>query len=237
MSEPIFRFRQFDVRHDRCAMKVGTDGVLLGAWADVADGRRILDIGTGTGLVALMAAQRAPSAEVTGVEIDEAAVCQARDNAARSPFARRIAVVRADIRQYTAPHSFDCILCNPPFFSEDTLPDNPSRALARHAALLGFEELLTAVVRLLSPQGRFTVILPFAACSHFTTLAFYRGLFLARQCSVRTVPRKAPKRVLLTFVRSSSGPVTTEAETLVLQNPDGSRSEAYTELTKAFYLW
>ena len=235
MSEPVFRFKQFNVRHDRCAMKVGTDGVLLGAWATVEGCRRILDIGTGTGLVALMAAQRATMAQVVGIEIDDEAVRQACDNVADSPFAARIAIVSADIRHYESDAPFDAILCNPPFFSEDTLPDSPSRALARHNALLSFEALLEAAVRLLSSDGLFTVILPHAECTRFTTEAFCRGLFLTRQCHVHTVSHKPPKRVLLTFSRSA--PIATAPETLVLQNADGTRSEAYTTLTKDFYLW
>ena len=235
MSEQTFRFRQFQVSHDRCAMKVGTDGVLLGAWAQVEACRRVLDIGTGTGLIALMAAQRNAGAMVTAVEIDPDAVSQARENVGQSPFARRIEVVEADIRDYVPAEPFDCILCNPPFFSEDTLPPDGSRALARHASLLSFKELITLVSnRLLSPDGTFHVILPHSECTSFVDEAFMCGLKLIRKCQVRTVLRKPPKRVLLSF--SPRGPIVRDTETLVLQNPDGSRTEDYASLTQNFYL-
>ena len=130
MSNDIFRFKQFSVRHDRCAMKVGTDGVLLGAWGSV-EGKRILDIGTGTGLIALMAAQRNPEADVLGIDIDESAVAQASGNVAKSPFNRRIECILQDVLTFEPEAPFDAILCNPPFFTEDTLPDDKGRALAR----------------------------------------------------------------------------------------------------------
>ena len=236
MTQASFRFQQFEVFHDRCAMKVGTDGVLLGAWADVEHCRRMLDIGTGTGIIALMVAQRAPEAEVVAVEIDGSAAIQARENVSRSPFADRIRVVQADVRTFHDEGGpFDCILCNPPFFSEDTLPGNRSRSLARHNAHLRFEELIAAVEQLLSPSGLFHVVLPQSEVNTFVSTCFISGLNLVRQCQVKTVESKPPKRALLTF--SPCGKVCTQTETLVLQHPDGSRTTAYDALTHDFYLW
>lgn len=237
MSEPEFRFKQFSVRHDRCAMKVGTDGVLLGAWARVG-GLRLLDIGTGTGLLALMAAQRSPEARVTAVEIDPEAFAQAKENVGRSPFADRIEVLLQDIRSYEPPRPFETILCNPPFFSEDTLPPSASRALARHASLLSFGDLISVVSqRLLAPDGVFHVILPYGESNQFENEAFIRGLKTIRRCLVRTVERKPPRRVLLSLSPASSAfSVSSTSETLVLQAPDGSRSPEYARLTADFYL-
>ena len=159
MSNDIFRFKQFSVRHDRCAMKVGTDGVLLGAWGSV-EGKRILDIGTGTGLIALMAAQRNPEADVLGIDIDELAVAQARGNVAESPFNRRIECILQDVLTFESEAPFDAILCNPPFFTEDTLPDNRSRALARNNKCLPFPQLIKKVAVLLAENGTFSLIVP-----------------------------------------------------------------------------
>ncbi|MDE7166684.1 MAG: methyltransferase [Bacteroidaceae bacterium] len=234
MSEPKFRFRQFEVWHDRCAMKVGTDGVLLGAWAGVEERSRILDIGTGTGLIALMAAQRAPEATVWGIEIDDAAAAQAEENARRSPFADRLRMLRGDVRTFDFRWSFDAILCNPPFFTEDTLPPDAQRTLARNSVSLRFGELISAAVRLLTPDGEFHVILPTSAANDFITQSFMNGLYVRRKCAVRTVARKEPKRQMLSFSRDRNG--FAETEELILQEPDGSRTPAYASLTKDFYL-
>lgn len=235
MSSPVFRFRQFEVWHDRCAMKVGTDGVLLGAWSAIENSRRILDIGTGSGLVALMAAQRATEARIVAVEIDEDACRQARENVGRSPFAERIEVLQGDIRNFQSEELFDSILCNPPFFTEDTLPDDPQRALARNSSLLRFDELIMAATRLLSTDGVFHVVLPYLLSNKFENQAFINGLKLKRKCLVRTVERKTPKRVLLSFSRS--GEICFVPEKLILQYSDGGRSRAYADLTKDFYLF
>ncbi|MBP5380456.1 MAG: methyltransferase [Bacteroidaceae bacterium] len=213
-------------------MKVGTDGVLLGAWAKVC-GERLLDIGTGTGLVALMAAQRWEEAQVVGVEIDEKAALQAQENVNNSPYASRVSIVNADIRELEMK-PFDCILCNPPFFTEDTLPEDASRALARNASALDTDALLAAVNRLLSSNGQFSVILPYDTHKSFVSTAFVSGFNLIRQCEVHTLSHKAPKRVLLTFSRD--GQIACTTEKLVLQNLDGSRTKDYEELTKDFYL-
>lgn len=230
----MFRFRQFQIRDDRCAMKVGTDGVLLGAWATVEGARRILDIGTGSGLIALMAAQRAPQAQVVGVEIDPEASSQARENVVASPFADRVEVHCCDVRDYHSSQPFDCILCNPPFFVEDTLPSDHARAMARHSSLLRFSDLLASVSRLLDAGGLFHVILPYDVRQSFVDQAFVAGLRLVRQCHVRTVPRKPFRRAMLSF--STSGTISTEAEVLTLMDAQGQRTEAYATLARDFYL-
>lgn len=234
MGSPNFRFKQFEVWHDRCAQKVGTDGVLLGAWAQVEGCDSILDIGTGSGLIALMMAQRAPKAQVVGVEIDADAAQQARENVVRSPFRERIQIVQSDVRDYESTVAFDCIVCNPPFFVEETLPDDSQRAMARHTALLDFSDLIKAVSRLMTPDGMFTVILPISCANEFVNQCFMNGMFLVRQCQITTVSTKPPKRVMLAFSKTKRGD--NSYETLVLQERDGSRSEAYQRLTKDFYL-
>ena len=180
-------------------MKVGTDGVLLGAWAAVRpQDRRMLDIGTGTGLIALMLAQRAPEAHVTGVDIDD--VGQARENAAASPWSGRVAFAQCPVQEFETPEPFDLIVSNPPFFVDSlTCPDR-GRTAARHAVPLPFGDLRDAVLRLLAPGGRFAVILPTAEAERFLAVCAGR-LALVRRTDVRTTPRRPAKRALMEFVR------------------------------------
>lgn len=232
MSNDIFRFKQFSVRHDRCAMKVGTDGVLLGAWGSV-EGKRILDIGMGTGLIALMAAQRNPEADVLGIDIDELAVAQARGNVAESPFNRRIECILQDVLTFDPEAPFDAILCNPPFFTEDTLPDNRSRALARNNKCLPFPQLIKKVAVLLAENGTFSLIVPSGLAQEIVGLCMENGLHLIRRCQIHTTARKPPRRTLLEFSRQNRS---CEMLTLRLVADDGTRSQQYKELTKDFYL-
>ena len=238
MSNEFFRFKQFRIRHDRCAMKVGTDGVLLGAWGSV-EGRRILDIGTGTGLIALMAAQRNAEADILGIDIDEAAVQQARENVSESPFHERISIKQQDILAFRpskdAAGLFDAILCNPPFFTEDTLPPNAPRALARNSQSLPFPCLVKAASLLLTDEGKFSVIIPYDSIGEFVGLCLAEGLHLMRRCIVRTKAGKPPRRAMLAFSPKKQG-IECETEELCLTNDDGSRSMAYNSLTDAFYL-
>ena len=235
MGPPSFRFKQFEIWHDHCAQKVGTDGVLLGAWADLKQSKHILDVGTGSGLIALMAAQRASEAEVVGIEIDPDAARQASENAQRSPFSERITITQSDVRDFHSPLAFDCILSNPPFFTEETRPPVSERAIARNTATLTFVELIAAVGRLLADEGCFHVVLPSSAVPGFVALCLDCNLRLERQCLVSTVAGKAPKRSLLTFVSGiPSSPLLVEQ--LVLQTPDGRRTVAYQRLASSFYL-
>lgn len=240
MPTDSFRFKQFRVRHDSCAMKVGTDGVLLGAWGSV-EGRRILDIGTGTGLIALMAAQRNPDAAVVGIDVSEAAIRQARQNVAESPFSHRVSCLLEDVLTFRPGTPFDSILCNPPFFTEDTLPGNKARALARNNSSLPFSRLIPKVAALLSEGGRFSVIVPHSHAQEIVGLCLADGMRLLRRCEVRTVAYKPPRRTLLTFAERHSGlsPDSLPPETgtsLCLTAADGSRSAEYRALTDAFYL-
>ncbi len=235
MSQPYFRFRQFQVRHDESSMPVGTDAVLLGAWADLGDAHHVLDIGTGCGLIALMAAQRAPHAMVEGIDIDVPSVEQARHNVQDSPFASRVTIHQADVGEFTSSDGpFDRILSNPPFFVNDVVPPSERRMRARNASALPAGGLLDAVSRLLGENGLFAVVLPCASQASFVGEALERGLYLSRSLHVRTVMHKPPKRVLLEFSRKRTcAPVCGE---MLLQSADGSRSPEYVQLTHDFYL-
>ena len=233
MSDPSFSFKQFTVRHDRCAMKVGTDGVLLGAWAPVEHARTALDVGTGTGLVALQLAQRNPLLRVTAVEVDADAASQASENAARSPWPERIEVVRADFKDFQSPGGFDLIVSNPPYFL-DALPcPDRQRRVARHAGGLNYDLLFRRSVRLLGEDGVLSVIIPAEVERAAEEAAWAQGLCPRRRTRVFTKAGKPARRVLLTFGRRL-GPVDEDA--LCIHRPDGSYSDDYRRLTGEFYL-
>lgn len=229
-----FTFRQFVIEHDRCAMKVGTDGVLLGAWADLSGCSLILDIGCGSGLIALMAAQRAPYASVWGIDVDAPSVGQARQNVLNSPFSERIQILECDVRTYSPGILFNHILCNPPFYTEHTLPPDDARMRARHTASLSLECLLENAGRILAAKGTFSLILPYLTAERFITHALAKGWYAVRTCQVYTVAHKPPKRMLITLSRTM--PERAGNETLVLQDKSGGRSAEYTSLCADFYL-
>lgn len=238
MGSDSFRFRQFELRQDRCAMKVGTDGTLLGAWALMpgeASGR-VLDIGTGTGLIALMMAQRYPEAEVTAIDIDAGAVSQAQENVAASPFARRVTVMEMALQQMgessrvaNQPSSrYDALVCNPPFFVNSLACPDARRTAARHASSLPLTDLTAAASVLLSNGGELSVILPADLHSSMDAAAALSGLFAHRVCRFFTSVRKPAKRVLLAYGRQ---PADTLEQTQLVLGDDN-----YRQLVAPFYL-
>lgn len=251
-----FRFKQFEISQDRCAMKVGTDGVLLGAWAPgienfdgdafgdiVGKGRnlQILDVGTGTGLIALMMAQRFPYAKVVGIDIDEDACEEACDNVAKSPFANRVEILQCRLQDFLSeviakfgvPCSFDMIVSNPPFFVNSLKNPDDKRSMARHTDTLPFRDLWHGVKQLLAENGTFSVILPAEVKDDFVAEGCMSGFYLVRQCAVKTVPRKQPKRYLMTFSRHRQNEYESNVE--VMMTADGKRSEWYAKKTDEFY--
>ena len=235
MANDYFRFKQFTLWQQHCAMKVGTDGVLLGAWAE--GGQRILDIGTGTGLIALMMAQRFPMADVTAVEIDGAAAKQARENVVASPFANRVEVIHKDIQQFAEncpDECFDAIVSNPPYFVNSLKNPDAKRALARHNENLSFCQLFSISYRLLAPSGVLSVVAPVEVKSDVEGEASISGFFLQCCLQIKTTPKKQPKRCLMKFVKQLIQPISQEVA--VLQNASGERSDWYRSLTNDFYL-
>ena len=215
-------------------MKVGTDGVLLGAWATVKSAKSCLDIGTGTGLLALMVAQRNRDVAVVAIELDDEAVIQAKENVEVSPWPNRIQVVHSDVRSYCAVKTFDHIISNPPYFNDSLKSSDTHRSLARHTSTLSYMELLACVKNLLAPQGIFSLILPYDVCTEFIDLAKSHNLYCSRFCKVMPLPNANPKRALMEFSFSNSDTV---LEELVIES--GGRhcySAEYKELTKEFYL-
>lgn len=228
----MFSFKQFAIRQERCAMKVGTDGVLLGAWApECIAGGRILDIGTGTGVMAIMAAQRNPSARIVGVEIDDMSALQARENAEASPWADRVEIVNADIRSYEAAAPFDLVISNPPYFVDSLKSPDSGRTTARHTVSLDFGELMSAVERLLAPDGRFAVIVPAEAASRVVASG---RLALRRRCDVRSKPSAGPIRTMMEFAAGYCG--APEFSELTIGDGKGGYTAEYVALTRDFYL-
>ena len=226
-----FTFKRFTVSHGKCAMKVGTDGVLLGAWA--AGGRRILDVGTGSGLIALMMAQRFADALVTAIDIEHGACLQARENVAASPFADRICVAETSLQDFSGGE-FDSIVCNPPFYAGTLSSKTVARTMARSAETLPFTDLFGHVARLLAEGGVFSVVIPAAVRREFDGEAALSGLFPRRACMVKTVPHKSVSRCLLEYGKQPS-PCFEEAKEC-LNNADMTRSAWYSRLTEEFYL-
>lgn len=208
-------------------MKVGTDGTLLGAWA--RGGKRILDVGTGTGLIVLMMAQRFPAALLTGIDIDGEAVVQARENVAASPFASRASIELKDFSLMTPADCglYDAIVSNPPFFADSLRSPDARRSLARHTASLTYRQLMGRAWQLLAPHGELSVVVPADSCRLMESEALLAGFFKVRHCMVRTTASKPPKRAMMAF-RKHSAP--TEHSELTIGSAE------YTELTKDFYL-
>jgi tRNA1Val (adenine37-N6)-methyltransferase len=226
-----FSLKQFDIKQDRTAMKVGTDGLLLGAWAQ--GGKRVLDIGTGTGLIALMMAQRFHEAHVDAIDIDADAASQAEDNACRSPFADRVAVRCVSLQEYVAERKYDSIVCNPPFFTQSLQSPDSKRTLARHSVALPFDDLFRHARRLMSDDGVLSIVVPSDALSQIETAAVMNNLFLVRRCFVRTTRKKPARRLLLSF---SQKPSPFHDEEGVIQEAVNEPSEWYRNLTCDFLL-
>ena len=197
MPKPSFRFKQFTIQQDRCALKVGTDGVLFGAWVNYNGAHRILDIGTGTGVLALIAAQRNATATIDGVEIDDAAAEQAAENAAASPWSDRVRVHRMDVRRMNAGQPFDLVICNPPYYAGYSTATDERMGLAKHSDELLFPALVAAVDHLLANTGRFAVIIPLNREQELMALAAQVGMKPIRRCVVKYVAHRPAKRVLL----------------------------------------
>jgi len=233
MPNPYFSFKQFTVRHDRCAMKVGTDGVLLGAWIDLNSSRRILDIGTGTGLIALMLAQRCSDARIIAVDIDSAAVEQAQENIQASPWKNRVEVLQQDICTYHPHGTFDTIVSNPPYFIDSLKCPDGQRSTARHTDTLDADRLIGKVSELLSPDGSFSIILPAEQTEDLIRVADEKRLYPSRQTRVITRPGLSPKRILMEFRKIST---VFQPDELVIELERHVYSEEYIALTKEFYL-
>lgn len=233
----MFHFKQFSIRQNQTAMKVGTDGVLLGAWAPTNHNPfSILDIGTGTGLIALMLAQRTAAEQIDALEIDEDAYEQAVDNFENAPWSDRLFCFHAGLDEFIdePEEEYDLIVSNPPFYAEDYKTENEQRDLARFQDAMPFEDLVEAADLLLSENGIFAVIIPYKEEQKFLTLAKNLALFPVKITRVKGTPNTEIKRSLLAFSRHEIADILTDE--LVIETDRHVYTTEYINLTKDFYL-
>ena len=236
----MFRFQRFSIADDRCGMKVGIDGVLRGAWADVYGAARILDIGTGSGLLALMLAQRSETlkAQIDAVEIDPEAAQQASENVSQSPWSDRIRVMREDISVFAARDSihardYDLIVCNPPFFLDDLESEKKAERTARHSTRRFRQSLVNSARTLLGAEGKLSLVLPASQCNELVDAAKNLGLHVSRLTWVNPLPKRPFHRVLIELARHESEPLVQE---MTIETRHHEFSPQFAELTRNFYL-
>ena len=233
----MFQFKQFTIQQDKCAMKVGTDGVLLGAWTPLENTPyNILDIGAGTGVISLMLAQRSYAEQVDAIEIDDEAYEQCVENFENSKWGDRLFCYHAGLDEFVEEmedEEYDLIVSNPPFYTENYSSGNEQRDKARFTESLPFEELIEAAAILLSEIGVFAVIIPFKEEEHFKAIAAQFNLYPFKTTRVKGTPETEIKRSLIAFSRQESENTVDE---LVIETARHQYTPEYTELTKDFYL-
>ena len=233
MQTTPFRFKQFAVAQDKCAMKVNTDGVLLGAWAEVRDAKSILDIGTGTGVIALLLAQKNLSASIDAIDIDEDAVQQAEENFKQSPWSNRLKTIHNSLQNFSSETKYDLIISNPPYFIDDYKTADKRKNTAKHSTALTFEELMHGINLLLADTGKVFLVIPVFNAQRLQAIAANENLWLTKQTEVMAVGGKPPYLALLQFERVKQDVL---YASLTIKNAEGNFSDEYVELTRAFYL-
>ncbi len=233
MSNSHFTFKQFKINQDKCAMKVGTDGCLIGAWANVEKCENVLDIGCGSGLISIMMAQRS-NAFVTGIEIDPDAAMQASENVASSPWSNRIKIICCDALHFSSDKKFDAIVSNPPFFSNSLRCSDKERTTARHNDTLTAAGVFAQAEKLLCKNGILSVIIPFDTLQSWCDEAIYKGFGIQRITTVRTLPHKPVKRTLVEFVNGYCA--SPQKNEMVIEDEPGKYSKETVDLLHEFYL-
>ena len=233
MPSSAFRFKKFHVEQGRCAMKVNTDGVLLGAWKNESGAKHILDIGTGTGVIALMMAQVNTAAQVDAIDIDEDAWRQAKENFSHSPWADRLSTFHSSLQNFMPDKKYDLIISNPPYFVNDFKSHRHQRNVARHGIELGYDDLLRGINRLLSGEGKALLIIPVANYLMFEEKAAQQGLFVSETTEVMAIKGMAPYVVMIQLERTRCEPV---KSSLAIENEDDTFTAEYKLLTREFYL-
>ena len=244
MGAPFFRFKQFEVWHDRCAMKVGTDGVLLGAWCPLplrkTSHARVLDIGTGSGLIALMIAQRlkerASEFNILGIDIDSDAVEQSQINFKQSPWAKHLEAKECKLQDFQSEKLFDLIVSNPPYFQNSLKNPNNARATARHTDSLSYQSLIGCAAELLAEQGVLGLVLPIDAEQEIISLAREHRLQTTHITYVHSKPGKEVKRILISLTKQLEMDFEPISTHFYIESETAPRSDEYNEITKDFYL-
>jgi tRNA1Val (adenine37-N6)-methyltransferase len=234
---PPFVFKQFAIEQDNCAMKVGTDAVLLGAWANVNEATTILDIGTGTGILALMLAQKNTKAIITAIDIDVQAVEQATENFNNSIFKNQLSALHCTLQNYTLKNAnkrFDCIISNPPFFENSTRATNVARNLARHTDSLSITDLMQCVATMLATTGVFYIVLPASLLTNVQSMTASNLMHITNIMYIKTKQNKAPKRVLLALRKIKKE---LKEEQLIIELDERHKfSVEYMQLTMDYYV-
>jgi len=231
-----FVFKQFTIFHDRCAMPLSTDSVLLGSWVPIESDHNILEVGLGCGVVSLMMAQRNPLAVIDAIEIDQESYDQGLENICNSPWPHRINAIHIDFQSFVkqCPKNYDHIVCNPPFFQQDLHSPYTRRTLAKHAFSLSFSDLIEGSAAILPEKGKLSVIIPYAGKDNFIRESLKHQLFLIRSTHVRSTTHMPFIRSLLTFACEPQQ-ITEDTLTLYHLNPH-EPTDAYIRLTRPFYL-
>lgn len=235
MSNSYFRFKQFRIEQDRCAMKVTTDACIQGAWTPVLPGvKRVLDIGSGTGLLSLMLAQRSNDVAVDAIELDADAAGQGSENIAASAWKERISIMEGDVRTHAFSHKYDLIISNPPFFSNSLLSNREKKDMARHTLSLTYSDLLLVISENLNEGGYLSILLPAAEYGIWKLLAEENGWLEWSKLYVRHSEQGPVKRVVSLFGRKEGSEVS--ESTLVIKDHDGRYTKPFTALLSPFYL-
>ncbi|HTN17335.1 MAG TPA: methyltransferase [Chitinophagaceae bacterium] len=234
MSNDYFQFKQFRIAQEHCAMKVSTDACIQAAWTPLPTGiKSVLDIGTGTGLLSLMIAQRCPEYSIDAIEIDQAAAVQAAANVRQSVFADHIQVYYADVLKWEKEHLYDLVLCNPPFFTGSLKGPDAQRNLARHTGDLNLETLAGLIARYLAVQGAASVLLPVSETGRWHTAVSDKGLFVRQVLWVKPFEHSKANRAILICSRQHGA---VQEETLVIYREPKVYTAQFTELLRPFYL-
>ena len=231
-SKP-FQFKQFAVAQSHSSMKVGTDAVLLGCWAEVRAAHRVLDVGTGNGVIALICAQRNPAASIKGIDIDRGSVDDAEFNFRNSPWNEHMEAIHGDFLDYSSGMKYDLIISNPPFFSDSIRASDPVRSKARHDDSLPADKFMNHASQLLTEEGIVSVIIPLNQLKRWMDAGSHAGLFPQRICHVFTLADREASRVMVEFGLSDGSEP--RMESLLIERRPGEFSETYKELTRDFY--
>ena len=243
MSNSYFQFKQFIIHQDRCAMKVTTDACLFGAWVAEEDKsekiitKNVLDIGTGTGLLSLMYAQKNSLADIDAIEIDEDAYAQAKENVAASPFAERINVIHDDIKRFTFSKKYDCIISNPPFYEKEISSDNEKKNIAHHHSGLLLEELLGIIKGNLSSSGTFYLLLPFKRNEEIKKIILKQDLFVSKIVFVKQSTKHNYFRMMIAGKLNQEDHAETLIEEISIWDDQQQYKEEFKELLKDYYLY
>ncbi|WP_039978901.1 tRNA1(Val) (adenine(37)-N6)-methyltransferase [Vibrio sagamiensis] len=237
MKKPVhknksFSFKQFTIQAGNSGMPVSTDGVMLGAWVQCADNGHILDIGTGTGLLTLMCAQRFPESHITALDIEPIAIDAARLNCSHSPWTERITILHRDVLSFEPKHRFSTIICNPPYFNTGQSAQRSQRAIARHAETLPHSQLLHRCYQLLLDDGKANFVLPITEGNQFINMARAQGWHLSRLCRVQPSIKKPVHRLLIELTKHACD---TDETQLIIQTDTGYGAD-FIQLTHEFYL-